>query len=139
MNFIQVIKELKFEDDMTREQFVKMAAYYEKGLPRTLYEDPYELADMTDIKAYYWKQFLKTPQVIQLIESEIAVIAEVKARGALNRLGGEEINTSEVAAVKALLEKSKLLQDKMTEHKTIIFHHIPMEEYENEGDKKKDN
>jgi hypothetical protein len=137
LNFIQVIKELKFDDDITQEQFTKMATYYEKGLPNTLYQDPYELEDITGILAYYWKQFLKTPQVMQLIESEIAVIAEVKARSALRRLGGEDINTSEVAAVKALLEKSKLLQDKMNDQQTIIFHHIPIQEYE-EKEKEKD-
>jgi hypothetical protein len=139
MNFIQVVKELTYDDDIQKATFEKMAAYYERGLPNTLYQDPYELEDITNIQAFFWKQFLKTPQVTQLIESEIALIAEVKARSALNRLGGEEINTSEVAAVKALLEKSKLLQDKMTDTKTIIFHHIPVQEYENERDKTKDN
>lgn len=140
MNFIEVINELTYDNDKIKEQFEKMARYYEKSLPRSLFEDPYELEDKTSIDAYYWKLFLKTPQVSQLIESEIAIIAEVKARSALNRLGGEDINTSEVAAVKALLEKSKLLQDKMTDTKTIIFHHIPIQEYNNnERDKKEDN
>lgn len=139
MNFIQIVNELTITDESTKDYFKQMATHYERGLPETLYKDPYEFEEITNIPAYYWKQFLKTPQVAQLIESEIALIAEVKARNALNRLGGEEINTSEVAAVKALLEKSKLLQDKMTDTKTIIFHHIPVQEYDNEGNKKEDN
>lgn len=132
MNFITVIKDMKFDDDVEGEVFEKMALHFEKGLPKTLYQDPYELMMITGISSDFWKRFLKIPQVIQLIESEVAMLSEVKARSALSRLGEEDVDSADVAAIRALLDKSKLLQDKMKEQKTIIFHHIPLEEREDD-------
>lgn len=130
-NFITVIKELEFSDEEERETFLKMATYFEKCLPDSLYQDPYELHGITGISNGFWKRFLKLPQIVQLIESEAAMIAEVKARQALKKLGDNNmVNASEVTAVKALLDKAQILQEKQTDQKTIVFHHIPLEETE---------
>jgi hypothetical protein len=128
-NFEAAVREMDLTDETERESFIKMAKFYEQGLPDTLYMDPYELHVMTNFHNGLWKRFLKLPQVIQLIESEAAMIAEVKARSALRRLGSNEaVSPSEVAAVKALLDKAQILQEKQRDQKTIIFHHIPLQE-----------
>lgn len=135
MNFITIIKELEFVDEEEQEKFLEMATYFERYLPDSMYQDPYELYKATGIHSSFWKRFLKFPQVVQMIESEAAMIAEVKARSALKRLGENDVaSPSDVAAVKALLEKSKLLQEKNKDSKTIIFHYIPLDEMENPQD-----
>jgi hypothetical protein len=128
-NFITFIKGMDFKDDEETALFLRMATYFEKSLPDSLYLDPYELHKMTGISNSFWKRFLKMPLIIQLIESEVAMIAEVKARSALKRLGDQStVSPSEVAAVKALLDKSQILQEKQHDQKTIVFHHIPLDE-----------
>lgn len=131
-SFKDVIEDIEFSFE-DRKIFREMAGMYEKGMPDTLFKDPYELHTITGIENKYWKRFLRLPQVIHLIESEIALVAEIKARDALNRLGNKNVDTSTVTAIKALLDKSKLLQGKTNENKQIIFHHIPLPD---EGEEK---
>jgi hypothetical protein len=53
------------------------------------------------------------------IESELAAIAEAEARSALARLGNA--TGTEVAALKAILEKSKLINDAQKQSTKIVL------------------
>ena len=57
------------------------------------------------------------------IESELAAIAEAEARAALGRLG--RASGTEVSALKALLETSKLVNDAQRQQTKIMMTYLP--------------
>jgi hypothetical protein len=57
------------------------------------------------------------------IDTELAAIAEAEARSALSRLGNA--SGTEVAAIKALLETSKLINDSQKQNTKIVMTFIP--------------
>lgn len=53
------------------------------------------------------------------IETELAAIAEAESRGALSRLGNA--TGTEVSAIKALLETSKLINDSQRQRTKVVL------------------
>jgi hypothetical protein len=100
---------------------LSMEETFHKYLPSTLYESHYSLAQNYGHTPQEWRTFLRDNHIF--IESELAAIAEAEARSALARLGNA--TGTEVAALKAILEKSKLINDSQKQQTKIILTFIP--------------
>jgi hypothetical protein len=98
-----------------------MEETFHKYLPSTLYSSHYELAQNYGYTPQQWRTFLRDNHIF--IESELAAIAEAEARSALARLGNA--TGTEVAALKAILEKSKLINDSQKQATKIVLSFIP--------------
>jgi hypothetical protein len=97
---------------------------FHKYLPSTLYYDHYKLSELHGYTPQEWRKFLRDNQMF--IESELAAIAEAEARSALSRLANA--NSSEVSALKAVLEKSQLINNAQKQATKVILTHIPKTE-----------
>jgi hypothetical protein len=104
-----------------REERMTMDQIFHKFLPDTLYKSHYSLASSYGYTPQEWRKFLRDNHIF--IESELAAIAEAEARSALARLGNA--TGTEVAALKAILEKSKLINDAQKQSTKIIMTYIP--------------
>jgi hypothetical protein len=100
---------------------LSMEETFHKYLPSTLYESHYTLAQNYGYTPQEWRTFLRDNHIF--IESELAAIAEAEARSALARLGNA--TGTEVAALKAILEKSKLINDAQKQQTKIVLSFIP--------------
>lgn len=96
-------------------------AIFHKNLPSTLYMDHYSLAQSYGYTPQEWRTFLRDNALF--IETELAAIAEAEARSALARLGNA--SGQEVQALKAILEKSKLINDAQKQSTKIVLTFIP--------------
>lgn len=97
---------------------------FRKHLPDTLYMSHYTLASSFPQEGYTpeeWRQFLRDNQTF--IDSELAAIAESEARAALRKLSNA--TGTEVQALKAVLEKSKLINEAQRQNTKIVLTHIP--------------
>jgi hypothetical protein len=101
-----------------------MEEIFHKYLPDTLYQSHYALAEMYGYTPTEWRKFLRDNQMF--IESELAAIAEAEARSALSRLA--TAGTHEVSALKAVLEKSQLINNAQKQATKVILTHIPKTE-----------
>lgn len=111
-----------YENDLRRVRpNLSMEELFHKNLPSTLYESHYTLAQNYGFTPQEWRKFLRDNHIF--IESELAAIAEAEARSALARLGNA--TGTEVAALKAILEKSKLINDAQKQSTRIILSFIP--------------
>ena len=99
---------------------------FHKWLPNTLYLSHYELSKSYGNTPEEWRKFLRDNHLF--IESELAAITEAEARSALSRLGNA--GGQEVTALKALLDKSKLINDAQRQNVKVVMHFLPS----NEGD-----
>lgn len=98
-----------------------MEQIFHKNLPHTLYQSHYELSKDYGFTPQEWRKFLRDNNIF--IESELAAIAEAEARSALSRLGNA--SGQEVTALKAVLEKSKLINDAQRQATKIVLTFIP--------------
>jgi hypothetical protein len=105
-----------------------------KYLPDTLYMSHYTLAETYGHLPQEWRTFLRDNHLF--IETELAAIAEAEARSALARLGNA--TGQEVTALKAILEKSKLINDAQKQSTKIVLHFIPKNKEELPNDKRAD-
>lgn len=95
---------------------------FRKHLPNTLYYDHYSLSQMYPaFTPDEWRKYMRDNQTF--IEGELAAIAEAEARAALSRLG--KANGNEVSALKAILEKSKLINDSQKQQTKIVMTFLP--------------
>ena len=94
-----------------------MEQIFHKFLPSTLYSSHYQLATDYGFTPQEWRTFLRDNHIF--IESELAAIAEAEARSALARLGNA--TGTEVAALKAILEKSKLINDAQKQSTKVVL------------------
>lgn len=101
-----------------------MDAIFHKYLPSTLYLSHYELAQQFGHTAQEWRTYLRDKHLF--IETELAAIAEAEARSALARLGNA--SGQEVAALKAVLEKSKLINDAQRQSVKVMITYLPQTE-----------
>jgi hypothetical protein len=101
-----------------------MEEIFHKYLPDTLYQSHYALSEMYGYTPTEWRKFLRDNQMF--IESELAAIAEAEARSALSRLA--TAGTHEVSALKAVLEKSQLINNAQKQATKVILTHIPRTE-----------
>lgn len=104
---------------------VSMATAYENNLPETLSMNHYELAKELGYSHPEWKEFLKMKEVERLIESEIANIAEIGARRALENLQSGKASSSDIQAAKEVLANSRLLRQKHNQKPLIVITRIP--------------
>jgi hypothetical protein len=101
-----------------------MEEIFHKFLPNTLYMSHYALSEMYGFTSNEWRKFLRDNQMF--IDSELAAIAEAEARSALSRLA--TAGTHEVSALKAVLEKSQLINNAQKQATKVILTHIPKTE-----------
>jgi hypothetical protein len=95
-------------------------------LPNSLYMSHYDLAQSYGNTPEEWRKFLRDNHLF--IESELAAITEAEARSALSRLGNA--GGQEVTALKALLDKSKLINDAQRQNVKVVMHFLPSNEEE---------
>lgn len=99
---------------------------FHKYLPNTLYLSHYDLAQSYGHTPEEWRKYLRDNHLF--IESELAAITEAEARAALSRLGNA--GGQEVTALKALLDKSKLINDAQRQNVKVVMTFIPSNEEE---------
>jgi hypothetical protein len=99
-------------------------------LPDTLYKSHYTLAQDYGNTPQEWRKFLRDNNLF--IETELASIAEAEARSALSRLGNA--TGTEVSAIKALLESSKLINDSQKQKTKVVLTFIPNAERNNDDE-----
>jgi hypothetical protein len=103
-----------------------MEEIFHKYLPDTLMKSHYTLSQEygNGYTPTEWRTFLRDNQLF--IETELAAIAEAEARSALSRLGNA--SGTEVSAIKALLETSKLINDSQKQNTKVVLTFIPSKE-----------
>ena len=107
----------------------KMTEMFQSKLPSSLYLDHYELASTFGGTSQAWSTFLKDPETKRFIEREIASIAEASARKALSQLSGNDsITSQQVSAIKEILNKSQLIQQKSQSKATVILTYLPQKQ-----------
>jgi hypothetical protein len=94
---------------------------FHRFLPDSLYKSHYQLSTDYGHSPQEWRTFLRDNHMF--IESELAAIAEAEARSALSRLSNA--NGTEVAALKAILDKSKLINDGQKQNTKVVLMFIP--------------
>jgi hypothetical protein len=104
------------EPEPEREQ-PTMEEIFHRYLPGTLYMSHYDLAKHYGFTPQEWRKFIRDNHLF--IETELAAIAEAEARSALARLGNA--SGQEVAALKAILEKSKLINEAQRQQTKVIL------------------
>lgn len=113
-------------DTLTNIHNLPMEEKFHKFLPSTLYMSHYSLSEAYGNTPEEWRKFLRDNHLF--IESELAAITEAEARSALSRLGNA--GGQEVTALKALLEKSKLINDAQRQNVKVVMHFLPSAEEE---------
>jgi hypothetical protein len=100
---------------------------FKKGLPNTLYLDPYQLSSRyPQFTENEWDAFLSEPDTERLIKNQLAKALDISARQALFKLmKGQDMNSNEISQIKETLSKSKMLQEQTQHNPEIIFTAIP--------------
>jgi hypothetical protein len=112
---------LPLKKDATDEAYDIKFKHY---LPDSMYYNHFELAQIHGGTPQKWREYLRDNQ--RFIDSELAAMAEPAARAALNRL--KDANGTEVQALKALLEKSKLINESQKQAERVLITFIPPHE-----------
>lgn len=111
-------------EDLFKPTPLTMDELFHKYLPETLYSSHYQLAEKFGYTPPEWRTYLRDNNMF--IETELAAIAEAEARSALSRLG--TASGQEVGALKAVLEKSKLINDAQRQNTKVVLTFIPSSE-----------
>lgn len=101
---------------------------FKSNLPSVLFMSHYDLSETYGHTPNDWRVYLKDNE--HFITSETAAIAEANARAALSRLG-TGATSQEVTAIKALLEKSKLINDAQKQQQHVMLTFIPSKDQVN--------
>lgn len=101
-----------------------MDEIFNDRLPDNLYRSHYDLAQMYGYTPQEWRKYLRENALF--IDTELAAISEAEARSALSRLSTASAN--EVSAIKALLEKSQMINNAQKQATKIVITHIPKTE-----------
>lgn len=104
---------------------MNVAEIYQNNLPDTLYLTHYELAKTFGHSPEDWSNFLKVREVNQLIESEIATIAEIGARQAIARLQSSHASSADISAARELLNSSRLIKQRVNQKPLVFITRIP--------------
>lgn len=104
---------------------MRMAENFQNNLPDVLYLSHYELAEKYGSSPTEWKKFLKIREVDRFIEIEIANLAEVAARSALQKLQSGKYSSADIQAARQLIEKSKLLTQKTDQPTMVVLTRVP--------------
>jgi hypothetical protein len=113
--------------EYTRRCKMNILETFKKGLPNTLYLDPFQLSSRyPQFTENEWDAFLSDPETERLIKNQLAKALDISARQALFKLmKGQELNTGELSQIKETLSKSKMLQEQTQHNPEIIFTAIP--------------
>jgi hypothetical protein len=103
---------------------------FKKYLPGTLYMSHYALAELYGHTPQEWRQYLREQALF--IDTELAAIAEAEARSALSRLGNA--SGTEVQALKAILEKSALINNAQKQATKVLITYLPKTEEKKDED-----
>lgn len=131
---IDIVNSLDLEKSK-KELFRYLAERFDDGMPDTLYMNYYELA-----KVYQgthpdsWEEFLDTPEINRYVQAKIAKLQEFAALKALKQLEQKSTydNAGAVAALKEILEKSKLIQQSVKRKQRIVLTYMPERSNEDE-------
>lgn len=110
----------------------RMAKIFEEHLPETLYMTHYELQDLFGFTHREWQNFLKLREIDMLVENEIATIAEIGARSALEKLQSGSASSADIQAARELLANSRLLKQKTNQHPQVVVTRIPQKRVEDD-------
>ena len=132
--FTDIVSNLDTLSGIEKTLMMSMAETYERHLPHVLYLNHYELAEHLGFTANQWKDFLKTREIDRAIEVEVANLAEIAARQALQRLQSGEAKSADIQAAKELLANSKLLKQKTEQPTRVVITRIPPKEKEETQD-----
>ena len=109
-----------------KQVYLKIADTFLEHMPDSLYLDYYQLQELTDIPAHLWEIFLDMPDVQTFIVQKMAKLAEIHARQALQKLSNfKDLSSSDVTALRAMLENSKLISGKANNKPKVVAHFIP--------------
>lgn len=127
---IDIVKSIEGLTPTVRQAYIRMAEIFEEKMPDSLYMNFYELAEITDMDADVWEQFLDLTEVNQFIKAKVAKLAEFEARKALNRLANDQLSSQDVQAVREILNSSKLLQQNLNQKPQVVLTFIPKTAFE---------
>lgn len=130
--FIEIVNKME-GDRISKTLMYQMAKDFGDNLPDSLYLNHYQLAEEFGFTPAQWNSFLKIREVDQVIESEIAQIAEIGARYALAQLQSGRAQSADIQAARELLANSKLLQQKTNQRPQVILTRIPKKEVISDG------
>lgn len=122
--FIEIVNNIE-GDKMSKTFLYRMAKIYGEYLPDSLYLNHYQLSEEFGFTPMQWNEFLKIKEIDQVIESEIAQIAEIGARHALANLMRGQASSADIQAARELLANSKLLQQKTNQRPQVVLTRIP--------------
>lgn len=131
--FIDIVSEMK-GDRLSKTILYGLAKIYGEQLPESLYMNHYQLSEDFGYTPAQWNNFLKLKEVEQVVEAEIAQIAEIGARKALERLQSGSANSADIQAARELLANSKLLRQKNNQRPQLVITRIPKKEVIQDGE-----
>jgi hypothetical protein len=113
--------------EYTRRCDMNILETFKKGLPNTLYLDPYQLSSRyPTFTENEWDAFLSDPETERLIKNQLSKALDISARQALFKLmKGQDMNSNEMSQIKETISKSKFLQEQTQHNPEIIFTAIP--------------
>ena len=106
----------------------KCQAIFTEHLPDSLYMSPKELNYLNaGTKLSAWKKFLDNPETQRTIERELAKEMEIAARKSIQKLTNDNstLTSNDINAIKEILSKSKIIQEKNQSKETIVLSFIP--------------
>lgn len=112
----------------------RMQELFKANMPETLYMHPSELAARLGGSAKVWETFLERQDIQILIEVNMARYLEIESRKALQKFtDGGVLNSQELQGLKAILEKSKILQERANIRPTVVLTYMPKVEEDDDA------
>lgn len=97
---------------------------FRSELPGNLYLNHYELSDKyPKYTPEDWRNYVNKSR--PFIETELAAITEAQSRSALEKLGSGKVSSSDVSALRQLLEKSKIINEKLNAKQSVLISFLP--------------
>lgn len=125
--FVEIVRQ-KDMDGRTKTILETIAKIYEQHLPDSLSMNHYELAEQFGFTSKQWNLFLKDRDINHMIESEMANIAEIGARKALENLQSGKVASADIQAAKEILANSRILKQKTNQRPQVVLTRIPDKE-----------
>jgi len=124
---VDVIDRVEDLTPVLRNAYMGMAEVFDKNMPKALYMDYYELAELSEASPLAWEKFLDVFDVKRYISDKVAKMTEIAARKTLDRLANSHLNASDISAIKEILSNAQDNQ-KSNELPQVVFTFIPKSE-----------
>ena len=109
---------------MAETPFFILDEKFRDSLPDNLYLNHYELAEKyIKYSAEDWRKFISKNR--PFIETELAAITEAQSRSALEKLSSGKVSSADVSALRQLLEKSKIINEKLNAKQSVLISFLP--------------